>query len=279
MAGKSRIYFQAGIYVLLMIIMVIAIGIARDCTRLKIEHHDGRSAGDTLDIAMLFVPGSLYMYSDTLAGINKSIAEEFEKDLNLPIKIWPITEPAYGMEKLESKDFDILASLPLDNYIKNRFDVSESVFLDRLVLVQTTDSAGIKQITSSLDLNGKDIHVIAGSSAIKRLQNLAQEIGGTINIIEEKDLSEELLTLKVANGSIPFAVVNERVAREIADSYPNLTYDTTISFTQFQVWVFNKTDSIIFKQFNDWFENFRQTEKYRKILDSYRAREKFTAIP
>ena len=255
---------------MLIAIFIFVMGIARNCSRLPSAPKEGYSGGDTLDIALLYSPGSLYFYGDSLAGINKDIALRFGKDTSIPIKIWPINDAAEGFEKLESGAFDILASLPLDNYIKNRFLVSESVFLDRLVLVQLVDSiTGEKNINSTLDLHGTTVYVSPGSSAINRMQNLSEEIGGDIKIIEGEDMSDELLCMQVASGTIPLAVVNEKVAKKMAETYPDLHYDNSVSFTQFQVWAFNLSDSAVYHSFNSWFDSFRLTDNYRHILDSY----------
>ena len=270
MAKKNSRYLQILAYIMITAVFVIVIGVTKNCGRLPLSPVEGHSKGDTLDIALIFGPGSFYLYSDSLAGINHEIAEQFSREANIPVKIWPIATSAEGMEKLEAGNFDIVASLPLDNYIKNRFGVSESIFLDRLVLMQLKDSVtGEKSVNSTLDLNGKKIHVAAGSSALQRLKNLSEEIGGDIEIIEEPELSDELLAVKVGNGSIQYAIVNEKTAKKIAKEFPNLDYDSSISFTQFQVWIFNPSDSLVLQKFNGWFDNFRNTDTYRSIISNY----------
>lgn len=255
---------------MLVAIFVFVMGIARDCGRLPSVAHEGFSGGDTLDIALIYGPGSYYLYDDSLGGINKEIATFYSDDLSLPVKLWPVNDPSDGLKKLETGAFDIVASLPLDNNIKKKFPVSESIFLDRLVLVQLSDTLGeSKSVLSSLDLNGKEVYVASGSSAVNRLQNLSQEIGGNIKIIEEPEMSDELLCISVAEGGIPLAVVNERVASEIIKDYPYLQYDNSVSFTQFQVWVFNPQDSLLSIKFNDWLNTFRDTDTYRQILNRY----------
>lgn len=267
---KTSRYLQITAYVIIGVILVLAIGVTRNCSSIRYTPQEGFSKGDTLDIALLYSPGSFYTYGDSLSGINREVAEYFSQETSTPVKVWPISDPASGMAKLEKGAFDILASLPLDNYIKNRFTVSESIFLDRLVLIQLSDSTGeFPPVVSSLDLNGKTVSVTPGSSAINRLQNLSEEIGGNIEIKEEPDLSDELISIQVATGEIPLAVVNERVARAMAENYPNLKYDSSISFTQFQVWVFNKTDSLTSDKFNNWFQQFKETDNYRTIINSF----------
>ena len=263
-------YLRILAYLMLTAIFVFFLGITKNCGSLSTSPKEGFSTGDTIDIAILYGPGSYYIYDDSLSGINHDLAAKFSEETNTPVKIWAITDPAYGMNKLESGAFDIVAALPLDHYIKNRFKVSESVFLDRMVLIQSVDSAtGNKPVNSSLDLDGKKVYVAAGSSALQRLKNLADEIGGEIEIEEQPELSDELLSLKVANGSFPLAVVNEKIAKEVAEVFPNLNYDNIVSFTQFQVWIFNPTDSVISGKFNSWFDSFRSTDDYRSILSNY----------
>lgn len=263
-------FLQLLAYILLIPIFIFIIGIFNDCGRAQTTVLEGNSGGDTLDIALLYVPGSFYSYEDSVTGINHQIVLQFSEETSTPIKLWPLTDAAKALSKVKEGSFDILASLPLDNTLKKNFTVSESIFLDRLVLVQMTDSlSGNKIVNSSLDLNGKTVYVATGSSASTRMRNLANEIGGDISIEEVPDLSDELICLKVVNGSFPLAVVNEKTARKISELYPLLNYDSSVSFTQFQVWVFNPTDSIEAHKFNTWFDTFRETDTYRSIINNF----------
>lgn len=251
---RSR-YLQIIAYILLIPIFIFLIGIVNDCGRASSVPAEGFSQGDTIDIAVLYVPGGFYNYDDSISGINHDIANKFSESTGIPIKFWPVADGADALGKLQEGAFDILASLPLDNTLKKNFKVSESVFLDRLVLVQMKDSIkGEVLVNSSLDLNEKTVYVAKASSAAMRMKNLADEIGGDIIVEEIPGLSDELICLKVANGSFPLAVVNENIARKLSEHYPLLNYDSSVSFTQFQVWVFNPADTILPTLFNHWLE-------------------------
>ena len=76
-----------------------------------------------------------------------------------------------------------------------------------------------------------------GSAAKRRLENLRRETGGDITIIEEPELSEEYLAMKVANGVWKYTVINEKTAELMKEQYPDLDFSTPVSFTQFQLWI------------------------------------------
>lgn len=270
MARNSSKILQAAAYIVIGLSMIFLIGMIRNCGRIHPATIQGNSGGDTIDIAILYGPGSLYMYPDTLSGINFELIARYDKASERPIKLWAVTDAGESMKKLEKGTFDILASMPLDNSIKEKFLTSQSVYLDRLVLVQLSDTInGFQRIKSSLDLSGRKVHVAAGSQASRRLENLAEEIGTGIEIVEEKELSDELLCLKIANGELDFAVVNEKVAKNVAEKYPGLSYDTPVSFTQFQVWLFNEKDSVLQKNFDKWLEEFKTTEDYQELIEEF----------
>ena len=269
--GKiSNKLIQISAYAIIAVVIGFIIGIAKDCSHIKSYDLAGFSKGDTIDIAVVFSPESFYHDSDSYMGINNEIINHFIADTQTAIKIWPVSDVAEAKKKLESGAFDVLASVPLDNDVKNRFLTSESIFLDRLVLIQNKDTlTGETDIKTPQDLNGKTILISSGSTAVQRLKNLADEIGGSIEVIEKDSLSDELLSLKVAAGDIPTAVVSERVAKKIASEYPNLSYDNPVSFTQFQVWLFHPQDSIIYNKFNDWFEIFKEGYDFNNIIIRY----------
>lgn len=229
----------------------------------------GNSEGDTIDVAIIFEPSGFFVYGDSMGGINYSLLKEFEKETGTPLKFWPVLEANNELSQLENGTYDMLTSIPSDYTIKKRFLTSESIYLDKFVLVQLADSLGNTRINSSLDLRGDSVHVQMDSPAHKRLLNLEKEIGGEILIIPESDLSEEYLCILVAKGIIPAAVVKENVAKSMKLTYPSLSFDNPVSFTQFQVWLIPLTDTILQHRVNTWFDSFKTTDTYFNILQTY----------
>lgn len=269
-------YGQILLYFCLLIAAIATMTLTRKCSPGKAlpALTRGNSQGDTIDAAIIYGPLSYYLYDDTIGGINYDLLNAYSKETGRPVKMWPVISLASALKKLEKGTYDILASLPADNSVKQRFLTTRSVFLDELVLIQLADSDGNIKVKSALDLAGDTIHIQADSPADARLSNLANEIGAPIKVIREKDLSEEYLCMKVATGDFLYAVVNKKMAEAMQKRYPALSYDNPVSFTQFQVWLINKndsttTDSVLLKSIDTWLMEYQKTAAYQELLEKY----------
>lgn len=268
-------YLQTILYIFLLIVIIVAMSMTKRCSSASPlpPVTTGHSGGDTIDVAVMYGPMSYFMYGDTLGGVNLDMLREFQKNSGKALKFWPVVNLHEALGKLEKGSFDMLASLPADNSVKSRFATTESVFLDRLVLVQLTDTAGNVRIKSALDLDGDTVVIQRDSPADSRLSNLSNEIGGNINVIKNEKLSEEYLCMKVAAKEIPLVVVNEKVAEKMKLQYPQLSYDNPVSFTQFQVWILPKQDSVLLNEVNNWLSEFLKSPSYRVIINKYSPKE------
>lgn len=195
--------------------------------------------------------------------------QAFGKETASPLKFWPIVNLHDALTRLENGKYDMLASLPSDNSVKQRFLTTRSVFLDRMVLIQLSDTSGNTPIHSALELSGKTIHIQQDSPAAMRISNLSNEIGDSIYIKAEQDMSEEYLCMLVATGKVPLAVVNEKIANKMQSQYPRLSYDNPVSFTQFQVWLINKDDTLLLHKANNWLDEFQSKPDYRQLIEKY----------
>lgn len=262
---------QTLLYILLLVAAIISMSWLKGCnyaSKLPLMT-DGHSKGDTIDVALVYGPMSYYLYEDTLGGFNYDMMHKMSHDLGIPVRLWPIVSLEEAMKKLENNSYDILASTPLDNNIKNRFLTTKSVFLDKLVLIQNSESNGDVRIKSALDLGEDTIYLQKGSSAVSRILNLSNETGVSIPFKEVEDLSEEYLCIKVANGDIKLAVVNELTAKTLAVRYPSLSYENPISFTQFQVWLLSRSNHDLLSRVNLWIDSISDTPSYHTHLDRY----------
>lgn len=220
---------------------------------------------DTINAAIVYGPNSYRLLisedgNDSIVGINYSLLKALEDKIGVKVQLNPVIDREDALLKLEEGKYDILASLPADNYLKQKYLTSKDVFLDRMVLIQKRNENGTLSIASALDLEGDTIHVEKGSAATRRLENLQKEIGGRIFIAEEAGMSEEYIAIKVGSGIWKYAVVNEKIAEEMKNQYPMLDYSTPISFTQFQVWVLPQGKDSLLKRINNFIQQ-RQSGK------------------
>jgi len=264
-------YGQLVIYtVILVAVFLVMAGTKRCGSGLNLPFTtQGDSQGDTIDVAIVYGPLSYYLYNDTLGGLNYDMLTKMKQDIGQPVRLWPVVSLHDALSRLGKGKFDMLASLPSDNSVKQQFLTSKSVFLDRMVLVQLSDSDGNLKVKSALDLGNDTIYIPKDSPAASRLANLSNEIGTHIPLMQKDNLSEEYLCMMVGSGHIPLAVVNEKTAKSMQKDYPRLSYDNPVSFTQFQVWVFAKNDSSLRNKIDTWLETFQASPEYRRLISRY----------
>lgn len=263
MRGKREIntkWGQLAIYGVLLILVVCAM------LWIKFRHmggsgnsYDDRLKEDTIHAAIVYGPNSYRVMisedgNDSIVGINYHLLNDLENELGAKIDLVPVIDRDEALSKVKAGTYDILASLPADNYLKQNFLTSNEVFLDRMVLIQKRNENGTLSVAGALDLEGDTVHVEKGSAATRRLENLKKEIGGDINIVEEPGMSEEYIAMKVGVGTWKYAVVNEKIAEEMKKQYPMLDYSTPISFTQFQVWVLPQGNDSLLKRINSFIQ-------------------------
>ncbi len=263
-------YKQTALYLLLLIGVFAVMGMTRRCnTALPLPAlNKGESKGDTLDVAIVYGPLSYYLYGDTLGGLNYDLINRMSEETGRPVKLWPVTDLNEALEALQKNKFDMLASMPADAGVKEKFLTTKSVFLDRMVLIQLQDSLGETTVKSPLDLGADTVFIEKGSPAALRLSNLSDETANPIPV-KEVSLSEEYLCMKVALGEFPLAVVNEKTAKKMKNQYPQLSYDNPVSFSQFQVWLIPRNDSILLTETDRWLDSCLKTDHYKELLNLY----------
>lgn len=249
---------QIVVYGLLLIIVIIAMFGLRHFAKGKISENSGEKE-DTIHAAIVYGPDSYRVLvgedgNDSITGINYQLLEGLEDALGVKVMLHPVIDREVAMEKIARGEYDIFASLPADSYLKQDFLTTRDIYLDRMVLLQLRNANGTLSARSALDLEGDTIHVEKGSAAKRRLENLQKEIGGNITIIEEPELSEEYLAIKVAKEAWKFSVVNEKIAQKMKEQYPDLDYSTPVSFTQFQVWVMPQGKDSLLRLVNNYLD-------------------------
>lgn len=244
-------------YILLLLLFVGAMVGLRFFSKHASSVNNAFRDSDTLRVAVVYGPNSYRVLTssdgkDSIVGINYHLLRQLQDSLGIMVEMHPVIERDDALAKVAAGYFDILASLPADNYLKENFLTSDEVCLDKLVLLQRRNNDGSLPMRSALSLAGDTVHLEKGSAALRRMMNLQKEIGDSIHIVEEEGLSEEYIAMKVASGAWRYAVVNEKTAEDMSATYPDLDFSTPVSFTQFQVWVLPLGRDSLLRKVNDF---------------------------
>ena len=260
------------VYVIMLCIAVLAMCGLHHCS--LSADGDGKtvsSGGDTIDVAIEYSPLSFYTYNDTLGGFNYDLLKLLASKHGLTLKFHPVVSLSNALSHIEDNTYDILAAeLPVTAEYKDKYELLEPVLLDKRVLVQLKDTlTGDVRVKSQLDLAHDSVWIVDGSSVKGRIDNLSREIGDTIYIKSDPEYGSEYLFIMTALGEIKQAVISERVAKAMADEYPQVDVSTGISFNQFQSWVASKRRPELKDSLNKWIKEIKLTPEYKDLEERY----------
>jgi membrane-bound lytic murein transglycosylase F len=125
-------------------------------------------------------------------------------------------------------------------------------------------------IRDPVELIGKTVVVRGASSYIPRLNNLSEEIGGDINVVEaDPELTIEDLIEQVAKGEIDYTISDENIALLNEASYNNIDVRTDISLSQRIAWGVKKNSSELRDTINYWLDSIKSTEYFAVTYNRY----------
>lgn len=215
-----------------------------------------KALGDTLDIGIQLTPTIYTVRGDSVSGRDYEMLQRISAQHGVPMKFHPFVPLTHAMDYLDQGLYDVVvASMPLTSELKKRFIMTNPVYLDREVLVQLPDSSGEAPISTQMQLAGDTVWIVKDSPIASRIHNLAAEIGDSIHIESIPGRTAEHLFMLVAAGRIPRAVINERVAIQMKEQFPQVDISTPVSFTQFQAWAVAPGRQSLADSLNAWISN------------------------
>ena len=231
-----------------------------------------RPTGDTIAVAIEMSPTSYFFSGDTAVGFDYEMLNAIAKAHDLNLIFQPFVPVDYALDGLKKGQFDVMvATLPASSSLQNDFLSTDEVFVDRQVLVKlkdnTTDST--ETTPSQFKLLKDTVWITDSSPYRERIRNLSSELGDTIYIMSDPEYNAEQLVILTALGEIKQAVVNETIAKRIAQDYPQIDISTPVSLSQFQPWLLPQNKSDLRDSLNRWIEQFKQTPEYSKLTEKY----------
>ncbi|MCF7810786.1 transporter substrate-binding domain-containing protein [bacterium] len=125
-------------------------------------------------------------------------------------------------------------------------------------------------IRNPIDLIGKSVYVRRESSYYARLVNLAEEIGGDINIVQVPgNTSTDELISKVSSGEIEYTVADDNIADINQAYYANIDVSTVISTPQRIGLAVRKSSPELLEAINEWLTTMKRSADYNVIYNRY----------
>lgn len=221
-----------------------------------------------------------FIYKGQPMGYEYELLNLLAKELDVKLKLVITKNIDEAFVMLNKGEGDIVAhNLTITKSRKEQVEFTIPHYQTRQVLVQRKPDNWRKMkvhqieetlIRNPIDLIGKEIYVRKGSSYFTRLENLSEEIGGDILVVEGfADVETEALIKKVASGEIDYTVADDDVAKVNKTYYSNIDIKTAISFPQRIAWAVRKNNPELLKGVNNWISGMQKKTAYYVIYNKY----------
>ncbi len=223
---------------------------------------------------------SYFLYKGQPMGYEYELLQLLAKELGVELDLIVTASINEAFKKLNNGEGDIIAyTLTVTKERKKKVNFTSSHYTVRQVLVQRKPDGwrDLKKheienmlIRNQVDLIGKEVRVRQSSSFLDRLQNLSEEIGGDILIVEDTEDSEtEALIKKVATGEIDYTVADEDIAMVTANYYRDIDISTPVSFPQQIAWAVRKNSPMLLQTTNEWIAKMKRGPIYNYTYNKY----------
>lgn len=223
---------------------------------------------------------SYFIYKGQPMGYEYELLNLLAEDLGVELQLVITTDIDDAFAKLNGGEGDIVAyNLTVTKKRAESIAFTDHLTLSRQVLIQKKPDnwrqmklheIEKQMIRDQVELIGQEIHVRKSSSFVSRLQNLSEEIGGDVIIVEEPgNVEVEILIHRVAMGDIKYTVADENVAKLNATYHKNLDIETPISFSQRIAWGVRQNSVQLLQATNTWLGQMKKEVPFYTIYDRY----------
>lgn len=240
------------------------------------RHYEEIAASGIIRAVTEYNSVSFHVEKDTLQGLHYELLQAFARSKGLKAEIIPEMSAVKRMEGLKNGTYDILANnVLISSDHKDSLLFTHPILQSKQVLVQRKPQSDNDStyIRSQLDLASKTIHIAKGSPSILRIRNLSNEIGDTIYVEEIDKYGPEQLLAMVAGGEIDYTVCDENLAKASIGGFPQLDFETPVSFTQFYSWGVNKENTVLLDSLNSWLETYKTTPAFQELIKKYTSHQ------
>lgn len=213
-----------------------------------------------------------FIYRGKPMGYQYDLIQALCSDMGVKPEITISNNMAESFEGLQNGTFNLIAkNLTVTRDRQQEVAFTRPLKQTRQVVVQRkrNSSGDSLFLNSTLELANKTIHVQLNTTYFNRLMNLSEEIGETINVVQDSVNGVEQLIGMVSRGEIDYTVCDENVAILNRSYYPNLDVTLRISFPQNIAWAVNPESVKLKAYLDNWIDTFKVTDEYRQIYNQY----------
>ncbi len=251
-----------------------------------------------LRVAVDYSATTYFLYKGQPVGFEYELLKRYAKNMGIPLKI--IVQPSIkeSFLKLQRGEVDLIAyPLAITPKRKEQVDFTMRYKTVRQMLIQQKPEGWRKinphqmnkiLIRNQVDLLGKKVHVLNSSSYIETLKSLEKQIGGDIEIIEDSaSVESDEMIRRVSVGQYEYTVADENLAQANSFYYPNIDFETPVSFPTRIAWAVRKTSPVLLDSLNVNIEKVKKSGLlnilYKKYYQSARniknfATEEYTSL-
>jgi membrane-bound lytic murein transglycosylase F len=223
---------------------------------------------------------SYFIYRGQPMGYEYELMQRLGKHLGVEVEIRIAPDMDKVLEMLNKGEGDIVAAgLTITKERAKKVAFSKPTHTVSIVLIQRKPDNWRNMklheiekvlIRNPIDLIGKSVYVRRESSYYARLVNLAEEIGGDINIVQVPgNTSTDELTGKVSSGEIEYTVADDNIADVNQAYYANIDVSTVLSMPQRIGLAVRKSSPELLKTINEWLETMQSSVDYNVIYNRY----------
>ncbi len=221
-----------------------------------------------------------FIYRGEPMGYQYELLKSFADYLGVKLEIKIINSLNESFECLEQSRCDMIAlGLTVTKDRKDIVSFTNPLTQTKQVLVQrkpenwrkmrTWDEIEKHLIRDPLNLAGETIYIQKNTTYLLRLNNLSDEIGADINVIEAEDATVEDLISQVAEGKIDYTVCDEHIALVNRKYYTDIDIKSAISFSQNIAWAVKPGADGLLDTINSWLVTFKKTKTYAFLYNKY----------
>lgn len=233
-----------------------------------------------LRVAVDYSATTYFLYKGHPVGFEYELLTRFADNMGVPLKI--IVQPSIkeSFSKLQRGEVDLIAyPLAITPNRKTQVNFTKRYRTVRQMLVQQKPEGWRKinphqmnkiLIRNQVDLLGKTVHVLNSSSYVETLRSLEKQIGGEIDIVEDSaSVESDEMIRRVSTGQYEYTVADENLAQVNSFFYPNIDFETPVSFPTRIAWAVRKTSPVLLDTLNINIEKVKKSGMLNFLYKKY----------